>query len=351
MNKPLQSNIIRDSHYVPKAVLKRWSLNKTHVFAYQLLVPDDRVPEWEEWGIRRLASQRDLYTIFAGGQERDDFEKWLNLGFEHRGLEAIDRLVRGSQLTQEDWRSMIVFLAAQDLRTPQSYIEMMERWHNTLPDLLSRTMRESTRELDEAREQGIVLSAPPVENEFSDLLKVTIEPSNDPASDKAVLKSELSVGRGLWIASLRHLLTGAPLRALCSHRWSVAEPANGFEWPLTDHPVLRLNYYEPGRYDFKGGWGNPGTEIMMPVSPKHLLYVRVGQKAPNRLAFDPKLTAMIQKFLVERAHRWVFATQPAEWVAEVRRRTVSRELFQSQEKAWEDFHRDQLPPEARFDTD
>ena len=345
MNKPPQQNIIRDSHYVPEATLKRWSLNGTHVFAYRLLVPVEKVPEWQSRGIRRLARQRDLYTTFSGGQELDDFEEWLNVEFENRGLEAINRLISGSQLTQDDWRSMIMFVAAQDLRTPVCYIEMMDRWRQTLPDLLSRTMRESTRELDEAREQGIVLTAPPVENEFSDLIKITIEPSDDPASNKAILRSELSVGRGLWIAALHHLLSKVA-KTLCNHRWSVVEPADGFEWPLTDHPVLRLNYYEPGRYDFKGGWGNPGTEIMMPVSPKHLLYVRVGQKAPNRLRFEPGLTEMIKRFLVERAHRWVFATRPQDWVAKVRPRTVDLKLFEEDKEAWKDFHRGQMQPDS-----
>ena len=44
------------------------------------------------------------------------------------------------------------------------------------------------------------------------------------------------------------------------------------------HPVLRLNYYKPGQYDFRGGWGNPGSEVLMPLSPRHLLYVQVGKK-------------------------------------------------------------------------
>lgn len=345
-----QQNIIRDSHYVPEAVLKRWSLDGTRVFAHQLLVPDDRVPEWELRGIRSIARQRDLYTIFSGGKERDDFEKWLNVEFEDRGIEAINRLVNGSRLTEEDWRRMILFVAAQDLRTPQSYIEMMERWRRTLPDLLSRTMRESTRQLEEARDQGIMLTAPPVDNEFAGLLKVTVEPSDDQASGKSTLRSELSVGRRLWIASLRHLLTGIA-NTLCSHRWSVAEPANGFKWPLTDHPVLRLNYNGPHDYNFHGGWGQCGTEIMMPVSPRHLLYVQVGKKCDNRLTLSPDKTKMIQGFFIKRAHCWVFATRPQDWVSQVKQRIVDRGTFLRLKKEWQEFHRDQVQSETSADSE
>jgi hypothetical protein len=41
---------------------------------------------------------------------------------------------------------------------------------------------------------------------------------------------------------------------------------------------IPLNYYARGRYDFKGGWGNKGTEILLPLSPHHLLYTRVGHR-------------------------------------------------------------------------
>jgi hypothetical protein len=290
-------------------------------------------------GIRSLARQRDLYTIFAGGKEGDDFERWLNVEFEHRGLEAIDRLISGSKLTPEDWHSMIRLLAIQDLRTPLAYIEMIERWRLTLPDLLKRTLQDSKRRLEEASERGVELTEQLVQNEFAGIIKVNIEPSDNPRLGKSILRSEVPVGRRLWIAAVRHLTRTAKI--LCNHRWSVAEPHGDAEWPLTDHPVLKLNYHGPGRYDFGGGWGSLDTEIMMPVSPRHLLFVHVGRKLDNRFAFSAKNTQLVQRLLVERAHRWVFATRQEEWITKVRSRIVDPEMFAADEKAWEEFHRDQ----------
>jgi len=350
MRTPPQPNITRDSHYVPEAILKRWSLNGTHVYAYRILVPDARVPEWQSIGIRSLACKRDLYTVFSGDREVDDFERWLNVEFEHRGLEAIDRLVRGLRPNPEDWHNMILFVAAQDLRTPLIYIEWMKRWRKTLPDLLKRVMEQSTKELDAAREQGIVLEVPPIDNEFSGLLRVTIEPSDDPDSGKSVLRSEIPVGRRLWIAGMRHLLTGIAKRLL-DYRWSVVEPFGDAEWPMTDHPVLRLNYSSPHDYNFEGGWGSPGTEIMMPVSPRHLLLVQVGRKWNNRFQLPRDKTQLIQQFLVERAHCWVFATSRAEWVERVKPRTVDPVEYAEYEKAWKDFHSDQLQSEVPSNID
>jgi hypothetical protein len=47
---------------------------------------------------------------------------------------------------------------------------------------------------------------------------------------------------------------------------------------LTDHPVLTLNYYGPGRYDFGAGWGREGSEFILPVSPRLAVCTQVGRK-------------------------------------------------------------------------
>lgn len=85
---------------------------------------------------------------------------------------------------------------------------------------------------------------------------------------------------------------------------------------------------------------------MMPVSPKHLLYVQIGTKAANRFTFSREHTQLVQRLLVERAHRWVFATRPVECVADVRPRTVDPERLGAEKKAWEDWNQDQLRSET-----
>ena len=42
---------------------------------------------------------------------------------------------------------------------------------------------------------------------------------------------------------------------------------------------------------------------MMPVSPRHLLYVQVGKKIANRFSFSLHHTSLVQQLLVKRAHR------------------------------------------------
>ena len=336
--------IARNSHYVPMAALRRWSDDGTHVFAYRILVSNPKVPEWTQKAIRGLAYRRDLYTAFAGGRELDDFEKWLAREFEQPGLEAIDKLLRGSRLSPADWRGMVRIVAAQDVRTPLNFIESIRRWEQQVPDMLERTVQESIKRLEEAKQNQVTVPMQREPNEYSNLLEVSIEPPVDLDSDQARIRAAVPIGRRLWIAAMRHLLTNTA-ETLSRHRWSVVEPDGDAEWPLTDHPVLRLNYYKPGHYDFGGGWANPGSEIMMPVSPRHLLYVQVGSKAANRFAASRERTQLVQRFLVERAHRWVFARRRTEWVVQVRPRTVDPERLAEEKQAWDGWHQDQLQSE------
>jgi len=91
-------NIARDSHYVPQATLRRWSEDGQHVQAYRILVSHSEVPEWTLRSIRGLAYQRDLYTTFAGGQELDEFERWIAKEYEEPGFDAVNKLDKSCSL-------------------------------------------------------------------------------------------------------------------------------------------------------------------------------------------------------------------------------------------------------------
>jgi len=71
--------------------------------------------------------------------------------------------------------------------------------------------------------------------------------------------------------------------------------------------VLTLNYYGPDRYDFGAGWGRKGSEFVLPVSPQVAVCTQVGSnnRGPRKMTLQQ--TQGIQRFIAERALRWIIA--------------------------------------------
>lgn len=339
------SKLSRDSHYIPQATLRLWSQDGLRIQAYQILVPHAKVPIWKSRPIKGMAFHRDLYTTFSGSNESDSFEHWIGKEFEEPGIKAVNKLLSNSRLTRDDWKKLACFVAAQDVRTPLNFIEQMQVWDQRIKPILENSVNHSIERIQDAQRKGLNLQPEGIVNEFSDLVHVKIGPTDDKNPEQLYIKTEVNLGRNYWVASMRHLLNGVG-KVLCTHRWSVAEPYGIEEWPLTDHPVIRLNYYGPDNFNFKGGWNSPGTELMMPVSPRHLLYVQVGKKTKNRFTFDFQMTRLIQEMIVKRAHRWIFSKSPAQWIETIRPRLINPELYKTEQKAWKEWHKKQIEGES-----
>ena len=332
------SEITRDNHYVPQSMIRRWSLDGKSVQAYRTLVSHPRVPLWSSRSVRHAACRRDLYTEMVGGSEWDAFEKWIEVNFESPGLAAVDKAIKGRRLSPNDWHALIRLYAAQCVRTPTSYLEHTGRFLDVIQPTLSDWLASCIEELEAS-----AAFATPVRdagdwsgNELSELLQVKIDDAADSEGEVKV-QCSVSVGRQSWLARNRYLLNGVA-KTLCEHRWSILSPYGDEEWLLTDQPALRVNCYEQGKYDFGGGWGRIGSDLMMPISPKLLLHVQVGARGAPRQVCSLAITRMIQRFYAEAAHRWVFGTRPYEWVAQMRPRVIDREAFESEARQWKGWH-------------
>ncbi|PKN93083.1 MAG: hypothetical protein CVU44_11680 [Chloroflexi bacterium HGW-Chloroflexi-6] len=337
----------RNNHFVPQMYLKNWGDSSNHVWAHRLLVPRNNFRQWEYQPIGGVAYQRDLYTVISNRQEDDTFERWIDAEFETPEQESLSKVINNKQLTNHDWHYLSLFLAAQDVRTPTNYIESTERWTEKLPQLLDSALADTVRVLDEHYHEGKpLLQESSVTQFFGKVVDVTITPNAIPEKDLGEIHAEISIGRKLWIESQRHLLTNTA-KVLPTHKWSIAEPAKGMSWFTSDHPVLRLNYYGDGSYDFKGGWDKEGGNLIMPLSPNHLLFTQIGSDFPDRFTFSIDKTYEIQKFLAERADRLIFAHKKLPGVLRLRPRYVNLSQFIDEEEQWKNWHQEQSSAEDK----
>ncbi len=337
----------RDNHFVSQMYLRNWGDSKNYIWSYRLLVPNERFPNWKHLPIGGVAFQRDLYTVISNGQEEDTFERWIESEFETPAKVSLSKVVKNRKLTSLDWNRLALFLAAQDVRTPINYIESTERWHKELPKLLENSMNNAVRMIEEHYRDGKELPKISQEsNLFANLLDISITRDVIPEKKLGEIRAAVVVGRRLWIQSQRHVLENTS-KVLLKHKWSIVEPADGMSWFTSDHPVLRLNYYKDGNHDLKGGWGRVGGNLIMPLSPNHLLFTQIGSAFPDYFKFSVDKTYEIQRFLAERAFRTIFAHKRLPSISRLRPRYVDLNRFTYEETNWKNWHQEQSSMESK----
>jgi Protein of unknown function (DUF4238) len=336
----------RDNHYVPQTYLKHWDGTDGRVWAYRVLVSHHNVPLWKRASIKGLRYHTHLYTRVVASDLTDEVERWLESDFETPAGEVIQKVVDDARLTSQDWSHLIRFLAAQDVRTPARLMEMLQRWNQTLPKLMDDTLKDAVKKIEASKREGKPLDrGSPIDAGYFPL-RVTTELV--PGEEQGILRAETVVGRGLFLFNLKHLLTKT-VNALLAHKWTILRAPKGIEWLTSDDPVVRLNYHNSTKYDFRGGWGSDGTEIFLPLSPHHLLYTRIGIRPPQRgTVISAELASRFQRFTIEHAHRFIYSSTAEKSVSELRPRIVDPVAFVADVEQWKRWHEEQTAAERNL---
>jgi len=113
---------------------------------------------------------------------------------------------------------------------------------------------------------------------------------------------------------------------------------------------VRLNFNSPAQYNLGGGWGYPGSEIMLPLSPRHLLYTQVGNAHPPRRgeAMPRHQAVLLRQYIVEHAHRMIFCAAPDASIPIMRPRVISDTLLRDEQRQWEQWHEIQAAAEREL---
>lgn len=336
----------RDNHYVPCVYLNQFAGADGRIASYKLLVAHERVPMWKRRSPKGIAYQAHLYTRIASGRETDEIERWLDRDFEAPAKEILRKATSDEALRPDEWECLARFVAAQDVRTPARLLENLDRWKTTIPKMFDNTVQEAVHKLEEAKREGIPLARRDLPTDGYIPIRVTTE--IQPGQHSGALKAEMIAGRGVWFSSMRHLLTRT-LKHLDRQRWTILRPPEGLTWFTSDDPVIRLNYYGEGKYDFKGGWGYKGTEILLPLGPRHLLYAQVGKQPPRRgTVLSSPEAEMIRRFIAEHAYRTIFASEADLEVARLRARVVNAHQLHDEAEQWRLWHMAQSESERGF---
>jgi len=336
----------RNNHFVSQFYLKNWADDEGKIWCYRTLVAHENVPNLKRQSIGGIGFHRNLYIRLLAGDESDDMETMFDTKFESPAQQALQKLISNERRLHRDWKKIIRFLAMQDVRTPKRLLEHLQRGGDEMSELIQGVLNDVKGKL----ESGQI----PVERtEFSanansmNLPMRIVKKASDDA-DYIQLGVETVVGRGSWLYGIEHLLKYT-IHHLYGHNWQVLHPADGYVWPVSDTPVIKLNYYDTNKYDFKGGWANKGSEIIMPVGPQHLIYTQIGNNKslrPNKL--DADMTEQFIKLIFESAHRMVFMSREEPSYLKYRPRVVSQQKLQDEQMEWKLFHERQVEAERQL---
>jgi hypothetical protein len=232
--------------------------------------------------------------------------------------------------------------------SPARLLERLQHWNETLQSDVDEITRDAVYKLEESKRTGAPI---PVEEPHPDaeMFPVNTRIEIEPGEEAGLLRVEATVGRSLWLWSLRRLLTRT-LNVLHQHRWTILRSPPGVEWLTSDNPVVRLNYHDAQRYDFKGGWNSRGTVIFMPLSPTHLMFTQIGPepRLQRGTVVSSDFAMQIQKITVEHAHRYVFGRSSDARAALWRPRKVDARAFQAEAEQWKSWNADQSRAEREI---
>ncbi|WP_059051380.1 DUF4238 domain-containing protein [Paenibacillus senegalimassiliensis] len=332
--------ITHDNHYVPQFYLKNWSEDGKNLNVYNILVSNGNVPLWSKKAIKHQAYYRDFYTRDVDGDEKDDIEQWFSNEFESPVKEVIEKVKTNSRLRKMDWQHLIKFMAAQQLRTPAKLNELLARWRTEMPSLFQGELEKIIEKMEKP---GFI---PPQINSNLDTnlfpIKVKLEEKS------GVITVNSIVGKSMYLFGLKYVLKNT-IHILNNHQWHIVHAPDEIEWPTSDDPVICLNFYNENNYNFEGGWGKKNGEIIFPLTPKHILYTQIGNSNRRcQLDNSHKYGLLLQKFIIEHAHRYIYAYKPLKEMQKLRSRKVDPEIYKREREAFKIWHTEQTKYEKEI---
>ncbi len=336
----------RENHYVPQFLLRNFALpnSPSEVLEYRLLVEHDSVPQWESRAIKAVAKHRDLYTVAHETGESDALESWLESEFETPAAASVRSVLTGSLLTDKDMRLLSRLFAAQIVRTPAYYTRHKELWAKELEDEM---LKMSARVQQDKPQLNLHQNSPvfiPADEGFP--LRVRLE----LVGDKYHMSAQTVTGRKLWMWSIKQALRlGGPASRLQNYRWTILQAPRGTSWILSDNPASAVVVRPDGTRVCSARWDEPEARLMLPLSPRYLLYHRVGFSLRDQYTgAHPLLAQQIRADLADAAHRSVFSHREDTEISEYRKRATSPVAFRRERSEWQSFGAEQSRAE-RFD--
>lgn len=338
----MEQGITHKNHYIPQFYLKNWSLDGKTIQTYSILVSNAKVPYWTRQQIRSTAVWNDFYTRIEGDKEVDDFEHWFDKEFESPTKPVFDRLLNHQKVSHEDMILLSRFIFAQYLRTPTAYLKLTEQSKELIPDAFEILVEKLNQKPEDIQKEYSALQFRNTDSDHLFPMKVTTNKERGGVEIKTV------IGRGSYLYNLKRFLTHT-IKVAESLNWQVIHASEDISFPTSDDPVICLNYRSENDYDFKGGWGRKNCNILMPLSPRLILFTQVGDKGPCcDLDYSPRYSRLFRQMIIQHAHRYIYADRPQKGMLALNARVVNPKWYEEEKQGIVRWHIEQIRAEENL---
>ena len=261
-------------------------------------------------------------------------ERWLDEEFENPARDALVAAVTGQHLNRKQWRQLVRLYASQFLRTPAYFARHKDHWAKVMESDFFRARDRLVSQLPKCRDIDSDLVIIDGNDGFP--LRYSIRRGDGL---RRILRMEHVTGRKYWMWVVQSALAPNGVAAELEHyKWSILSAPAGFNWFLTDNPAVCIRRHQDGTQSLDGGWRVTNSKLMMPLSPKHLLYCRVGHEDDEQYSTVCQLVAAhLRSDIADAALRSCYSQTRDTALAAYRPRTIDRLRFQEEARQWAAF--------------
>ena len=279
-------------HSVPRAHLDRFVGEDGLPFQHERENPEAvQVPP------HKAARENWLYAPETGDDPEDDsLEVFLAEHIDGPGSEIIDKIIAGSELTEDERLQFASYLAFQEFRIPGTRDNVLK----TIGDVDKKQVQLAANYPEYVRnilaEQGVPISD---------------EQLNETCERWAKGDYEIKVHKAAWLALFGVASDTAPV--IAGLHWMVAETVD-YEVVVTDAPVVKVPTDKKIHGMFTGGWLSPSAESTFPLDPHHVLVIGPDGPDGRRTEAPRKWARDVNTCSVRQANRFVYSRSRERWV-------------------------------------
>ncbi len=320
-----------------------WENSDRNIQVYKKIVVNENEALWRKKKVSQIGYLNDFYIVYDGQskdnseQYSDNFEEIFNKTFENRLGRILKKIDDGRDLENKDWTTLFKFISVQRYKTLDGYLRIQQLSTDKMEEIIPNVIKN----LEQGILAGELSSTEPIVNANKIALPLDVE-LGAKREGNIDLKVSFVSGRNCWLNQLIRLMDRLYI-SLEKHSWSLVKAPLNKEWITSDNPVITLNYYNKDHYDFNGGYDSPNAHIIVPISPKYLLFTQIGVKSEPVWQADMEFYEKIIKFICENATISIFSRNENKLVEKYSKRKVNDKINNLGRTLFEEYQEKEVP--------